>query len=240
MNKAHLKKLILASYILSLILLGLTFFISFTYDEIRSLGFLLILKDSLSLVTFDYYLFELLALLIICFLWAFFLGFNSPIAIFSGIILGTYTGTIITVIGITLGSGLLYFTAQNMFRENISKLYNKRYRNIKYLFHDNELILFILYRLFIGIPFGLSNLLAILFNARIINFLLGTAIGVLPSIFIWASVGSGFDKVLTEYNELPSFTDIIKSDEVRAPLISFVIFIVIIFVLKKYLYRNKP
>ena len=239
MRKSYSKILILSIYMFLLILLVYLFFSAFTINEIISLEFLLTLGSSFDQFTQGYFSLKLLSVLIICFFWAFFLGFNSPIAIFSGMILGTYFGAFISVIGLTLGSGALYFFAQYFYRENISRLFNKKYQNISFLFHNNELVFFIFYRLFIGIPFGLSNLLAILFNARISNFLFGTAIGILPSLFIWASIGSGFDKILIENNSVPGFLDVIKSEEVRVPLIIFVIFIVLVYVLKKNIRKLK-
>ena len=239
MRKSYSKILILSIYIFLLILLLYLFFSAFTINEIKSLEFLVTLGSSFDQFTQGYFSLKLLSVLIICFFWAFFLGFNSPIAIFSGMILGTYFGAFISVIGLTLGSGALYFFAQYFYRENISRLFNKKYQNISYLFHNNELVFFIFYRLFIGIPFGLSNLLAILFNARISNFLFGTAIGILPSLFIWASIGSGFDKILIKNDGVPGFLDVIRSEEVRVPLIIFVIFIVLVYVLKKNIHRLK-
>ena len=239
MRKSYSKILILSIYMFLLILLAYLFFSAFTINEIKSLEFLVTLGSSFDQFTQGYFSLKLLSVLIICFFWAFFLGFNSPIAIFSGMILGTYFGAFISVIGLTLGSGALYFFAQYFYRENISRLFNKKYQNISYLFHNNELVFFIFYRLFIGIPFGLSNLLAILFNARISNFLFGTAIGILPSLFIWASIGSGFDKILIKNDGVPGFLDVIRSEEVRVPLIIFVIFIVLVYVLKKNIHRLK-
>jgi len=239
MRKSYSKILILSIYIFLLILLLYLFFSAFTINEIKSLEFLVTLGSSFDQFTQGYFSLKLLSVLIICFFWAFFLGFNSPIAIFSGMILGTYFGAFISVIGLTLGSGALYFFAQYFYRENISRLFNKKYQNISYLFHNNELVFFIFYRLFIGIPFGLSNLLAILFNARISNFLFGTAIGILPSLFIWASIGSGFDKILIKNDGVPGFLDVIRSEEVRVPLIIFVIFIVLVYVLKKNIRKLK-
>ena len=239
MRKSYSKILILSIYMFLLILLVYLFFSAFTINEIKSLEFLVTLGSSFDQFTQGYFSLKLLSVLIICFFWAFFLGFNSPIAIFSGMILGTYFGAFISVIGLTLGSGALYFFAQYFYRENISRLFNKKYQNISYLFHKNELVFFIFYRLFIGIPFGLSNLLAILFNARISNFLFGTAIGILPSLFIWASIGSGFDKILIKNDGVPGFLDVIRSEEVRVPLIIFVIFIVLVYVLKKNIRKLK-
>ena len=239
MRKSYSKILFLSIYVLVLILVTYLFFSTFTINEIKSLEFLVTLGRSFDQFTQDYYPLKLLTVFIICFFWAFFLGFNSPIAIFSGMILGTYFGAFISVIGLTLGSGALYFFAQYFYRENISRLFYKKYQNISFLFHNNELVFFIFYRLFIGIPFGLSNLLAILFNARISNFLFGTAIGILPSLFIWASIGSGFDKILIETDGVPGFLDVIRSEEVRVPLIIFVIFIVLVYILKKNIRKLK-
>ena len=239
MRKSYSKILFLSIYVLILILVVYLFFSTFTINEIKSLEFLVTLGSSFDQFTLDYYPFKLLTVLIICFFWAFFLGFNSPITIFSGMILGTYSGAIISVIGLTLGSGALYFFAQYFYKENISKLFNKKHQNMSYLFHKNELVFFIFYRLFVSIPFGLSNLLAILFNARISNFLFGTAIGIFPSLFIWASIGSGFDKITIENGGVPGFLDVIRSDEVRVPLIIFVIFIALVYVFKKNMHKIK-
>ncbi len=239
MRKSYSKILFLSIYVLVLILVVYLFFSIFTINEIKSLEFLVTLGISFDQFTQDYYPLKLLTILIICFFWAFFLGFNSPITIFAGMILGTYFGAIISVIGLTLGSGALYFFAQYFYKEDISRLFNKKHQNISYLFHNNELVFFIFYRLFVGIPFGLSNLLAILFNARISNFLFGTAIGILPSLFIWASIGSGFDKISIENDGVPGFLDVIRSEEVRVPLIIFVIFIALVYVFKKNMRRIK-
>ena len=233
MQKSYLNILALSIYALLLLLLVYLFFSTFSISEIKSLEFLVIIRDAFDQNALNYYPIKALSIFLISVFWAFFLGFNAPIAIFSGMILGTYMGTFISVIGLTLGSGLLYLFAQFFFKENISSLFNKRYQSVRYLFHQNELIFFIFYRLFVGIPFGLSNLIAILFNARVINFLLGTAIGILPSVFIWASIGRGFDKILIENEGIPRFIDILNSEEVRIPLIIFVIFVLVIFISKK-------
>ena len=239
MQKSYLNILALSIYALLLLLLVYLFFSTFSISEIKSLEFLVIIRDAFDQNALNYYPIKALSIFLISLFWAFFLGFNAPIAIFSGMILGTYMGTFISVIGLTLGSGLLYLFAQFFFKENISSLFNKRYQSVRYLFHQNELIFFILYRLFVGIPFGLSNLIAILFNARVINFLLGTAIGILPSVFIWASIGRGFDKILIENEGIPRFIDILNSEEVRIPLIIFVIFVLVIFISKKIINAQK-
>ncbi len=239
MQKSYLNILALSIYALLLLLLVYLFFSTFSISEIKSLEFLVIIRDAFDQNALNYYPIKALSIFLISLFWAFFLGFNAPIAIFSGMILGTYMGTFISVIGLTLGSGLLYLFAQFFFKENISSLFNKRYQSVRYLFHQNELIFFIFYRLFVGIPFGLSNLIAILFNARVINFLLGTAIGILPSVFIWASIGRGFDKILIENEGIPRFIDILNSEEVRIPLIIFVIFVLVIFISKKIINAQK-
>ena len=51
--------------------------------------------------------------------WVFLLGFGSPIAILSGFIFGQLYGTLITLIGLTIGSTLLYTFSRYYFRNLI-------------------------------------------------------------------------------------------------------------------------
>jgi len=174
---------------------------------------------------------KFLAIFLIGLLWAFFLGFNSPIGIFSGMIFGSYIGTIISILGLTLGATLLYISAQYLFRENLNNLFANKYSNIRGKFHKDELVFFI----FVGILFGISNLVAVLFNIKVKNFITGTMVGISPSVFIWASIGSGFDSIISENQEIPGFVEMISSPEIRTPIMFFLIFLILVYIGKKFI-----
>ena len=233
-----IKKTILFLYLIGMIIFLAVIFDEFSFQEIISLEFLTILKVSLIEITQDNILIKFLAIFFIGILWAFFLGFNSPIGIFSGMIFGSYIGTIISLLGLTLGATLLYISAQYLFRENLNNLFANKYSNIRGKFHKDELVFFILYRIFVGIPFGISNLVAVLFNIKVKNFIIGTMAGILPSVFIWASIGSGFDRIISANQEIPGFAEMITSPEIRTPIMFFLIFLILVYIGKKVINRE--
>lgn len=232
------KKIILFSYLLGMIIFLIIIFDEFSLQEIISLEFLSILKTSFIEMTQDNVPIKFVTIIFIGLLWAFFLGFNSPIGIFSGMIFGSYIGTIISLIGLTLGATLLYISAQYLFRENLNNLFQNKYSNVRGKFHKDELVFFILYRIFVGIPFGISNLVAVLFNIKVKNFIIGTMVGISPSVFIWASIGSGFDNIISKNQQIPGFGEMISSPEIRTPIIFFLIFLILVYIGKKLINRE--
>ena len=110
MKKAKKTKLIIGlSYLLLIIIFLVLFFSKFSLTEITSYDFIkenrtyfLELKNSnLLLIFFTFLVFTIL--------WVFpFLGFGSPIALIGGFIFGKWIGTIIVVLGLSIGASFLY------------------------------------------------------------------------------------------------------------------------------------
>ena len=97
------------SYLALLIVFLYLFFSHFSIQEITSYDFIkknrsyfVELKNSnLFLVTFVF--------LLLTILWVFpFLGFGSPVALMGGFILGKWIGTLIVVLGLSIGATFLY------------------------------------------------------------------------------------------------------------------------------------
>ncbi|MDG2186748.1 MAG: VTT domain-containing protein [Hyphomicrobiales bacterium] len=233
------KKILLIIYSLALLLFLYLIFNKYTFIQIVTLEFAPILKADLLNITGDNHLYIVFLLIILGLFWSFFLGFTSPIAVFCGMILGNYFGSLIAIVGLTLGSTFLYVSAQNFFSQNLSKISYNKFEKIRSRFHNNELIFFILYRIFVGIPFGLSNVIAVIFNVKLYNFILGTAIGMFPSVFIWASIGKGFNKLVIKENEFPNYLTIITSSETQLPLIGFLVFFIILLIAKVFINQKK-
>ncbi len=108
-NTKKIKLFIGLSY-LFIVCVFLYFFLSkFSFEEITSYSFLrdnqsyfVELKNSNLFLTSLFFL----ALTI---LWVFpFLGFGSPVAIMGGFIFGKWIGTIVVVLGLTIGATFLY------------------------------------------------------------------------------------------------------------------------------------
>ena len=88
-----------------------------------------------------------------------------------------------------------------------------------------------------GLPFPLQNLLPVIFSMRIKNYFIATLIGLLPSGFIFASIGSGIDKFLIK--DSLDWGGLFKDPEIYFPILGFVlIFIVGIFIKRKFFNKN--
>ena len=101
-------------------------------------------------------------------IWVALLGFGSPILIISGILFGQLLGTLISVISISIGALILYSIGNFFFRDLVKSILEKKIEKYLKLFQENELFYFFIYRFVggLGVPFGLQNLIPILFGMK--------------------------------------------------------------------------
>ena len=213
------------------------FFSKFSLQEITSYDFIKNNRD---------YFFELrqsnLFLLAIIFflftiLWVLAAGFGSPIAIFGGFIFGKWLGSIIVVLGMSIGASLLYAFANYFLKDLIREKFLNKYQKLEIKFKKSEFIYLLLYRFIGGIPFAISNVLPSIFNVKVFNFFCATLIGILPQIFLICSIGSGLEKIIQENVDPPKIMDLIISPDIYIPLIIFACIIITTFFLRKLFYK---
>ena len=176
--------------------------------------------------------------LIFCIVWTLLLGFGSPIALISGFIFGKITGTLITIFGFTIGATLLYFLSQLYLKELILNYLPKKAIKLKNIFNKNEFFYFMVFRFTggLGIPFGIQNVLPVLFDMKIKNYFFSTFIGLVPTVFIINSLGEGIEKIIeTKYE--PSGIDIITDPNIYLPLTAFGAVILISFFIKNKIFK---
>ena len=143
-------------------------------------------------------------------LWVFpFLGFGSPIALIGGFIFGKWLGTILVVLGLSIGATFLYLFGNFFLKDLIREKFLKRYQSLEIKFKKSEFFYLLIYRFIGGIPWQLSCLLPTIFNVKAINFFFATLIGIIPQIFIAVSIGSGLEKVIDQNSEVPGLSEII-------------------------------
>ena len=88
-----------------------------------------------------------------------------------------------------------------------------------------------------GLPFALQNLLPVVFNMRIKNYFAASLIGLLPTVFIFVSIGSGIDKFLIK--DSLDWGGLLMDPEIYFPILGFIlIFIVGIFIKRKFFNKN--
>ncbi len=171
--------------------------------------------------------------------WVALLGFGSPILIISGILFGKWVGTLISVISISCGALILYSVGIFFFRDLVKTLLEKKFEKYIRLFQKNEFFYFFTYRFVggLGVPFGLQNLIPVLFDMKKINYFLASFFGFIPSMFIMNTIGAGLNSYV-EQAQFFSMIDLIFSPGIYFPIILFVGFMIISFLVKKKFFDN--
>ena len=238
MAKSKKIKLFVGLFYISMVSLFLYFIFSkFSFQEITSYEFIKNNRDYFyKLRQTNLYL---LALLFICFsiIWVFAAGFGSPLALFAGFIFGKWIGLLFAAIGMTLGATLLYMFANYFLKEMIREKFLNRFKKLEKKFKNSEFIYLLIFRFVGGVPFQIQNVLPCIFNVKVFNFFWSTLLGMIPSLFLVISIGSGLEKVIDQNLEAPSITDLITSPSIYIPLIGFFALLVITIFFRKIFYK---
>ena len=240
MEKAKKTKIIIGlSYLVLLTIFVLLFFSKFSIQEITSYDFI---KENrlyfLKLKNSNLFLISII-FLIFTILWVFpFLGFGSPIALLGGFIFGKWLGTIIVVIGMSVGATFLYIFGNYFLKNLIRDKFLNKYQKLEIKFKKSEFFYLLIYRFIGGIPWQLSCLLPTIFNVKVSNFFFASLIGIIPQIFLAVSIGSGIEKVIDQNSEMPGVTDVIFSADIYVPILAFFGLILITIFLRKLFYKN--
>ncbi len=234
-----IKTIIGLSYLILVCLFLYFFFSKFSLQDLTSYDFI---KQNRS------YFFELknsnlflisIIFLLLTILWVFpFLGFGSPVALFGGFIFGKWIGTLIVVLGLSIGATLLYVFGNYFLKNFIREKFLNKYQRLEMKFKKSEFIYLLIYRFIGGIPWQLSCLLPTLFNVKVKNFFFATIIGIIPQIFLAVSIGSGLEKLIDQNSEVPKITEVIFSQDIYIPILAFFALILFTIFLRKIFYKN--
>ena len=96
-------------------------------------------------------------------LWVFAAGFGSPVALIGGFIFGKWLGTIIVVLGLSVGATFLYIFGNYFLKDFIKEKFLTKFENLESKFKKSELFYLVVYRFIGGIPFAISNVFALYF-----------------------------------------------------------------------------
>ena len=240
MEKNTKIKLYVGIFYLILISIFLFFFFSkFSLQEITSYDF--IKENSLYLIEFkNSNLFLISSIfLVLTILWVFpFLGFGSPIALLGGFILGKWIGTVVVVLGLSIGATFLYIFGNFFLKDLIEEKFLKKFQSLQMKFKKSEFLYLLIYRFCGGIPWQLSCILPTVFNVKVKNFFYATFVGIIPQIFLAVSIGSGLEKVIEQNSTAPSILDLLTTKDVYIPLIIFIFLVIFSFLVRKIFYKK--
>ena len=239
MEKSKKVKITLGLFYLLVVSSFLYFFLSkFTLEELTSYEFIKNNRDYFFGVKQTNLFLISLIFLISVIVWVLMAGFGLPVALLGGFIFGKWFGTVLVIVGMTIGATILYMLGNYFFKEVIKEKFLNRFKNLEIKFKKSEFIYLLAYRFIGGIPFALSNVLPCIFNVRVSNFFWATLIGLTPQLFLVVSIGSGLEKIIEQNLEAPKIIDLIYSPDIYIPMLGFMTLIIVTIIAKKFFYKK--
>ena len=239
LNSLNLK-LILGITYLVIISFGLYFLFSVVdIKNLMSYDFIKLNKDIILKYKNENFLFLTIIFFIFSIVWVLLLGFAMPLLIFSGFVFGKWWGILIVLTSTTIGATLLYMLVGFFFREAIKEKLAPKFSKLREFFIKNDILYFMSFR-FIGgggSPYAVQNVLPILFDMSVKNYVIATFVGSMPPMFVTVALGSGIEKVIDQNVEL-SVSTVLFSPEIYIPIIAFFIILFIAFVIRKFYFKR--
>ena len=167
------------------------------------------------------------------------LGFAMPLLLFSGFVFGKWWGILIVLTSTTIGATLLYILVSFFFRQQIEEKLAPKFSKLREFFNKNDLLYFMSYR-FIGgggTPYAIQNVIPILFNMSIKNYVIATFLGSMPSMFVTVALGSGIENIIDK-NEEMSVLRVASAPEIYLPICGLFIILIIAFLIKKFYFKK--
>lgn len=174
----------------------------FTLGDYLSFDTLRDNREALMAFRDDHYLMLVAAFIAVYFLIvAFSLPGAAVASVTGGFLFGLAQGTAFNVLAATLGATTIFLAARWGLGRNLSARMDASegtLKRIKVGLREHEISVLFLLRLVPAVPFFVANLLPALVGVKFRNFLLTTALGIIPGalVFTWIGVGLGgvFDR----------------------------------------------
>ena len=233
-------KLILGATYLVVILVGLYFLFSvIDIKDLMSYEFIRSNKGTILKYKNENFLFLAVIFFAFSVVWVLLMGFAMPLLVFSGFVFGKWWGILIVLTSTTLGASLLYMLVGFFFRDLIKQKLVPKFSKLNEFFTKNDILYFMIFRFVggAGSPYAVQNVLPILFDMPIKNYVIATFVGSAPSMFVTVALGSGIEKIIDQHAKLSVLT-VLFSPEIYLPIIAFFIILFIAFVIRKIYFKQ--
>lgn len=118
---------------------------------------------------------------------------GSPLTIAAGVLFGPLAGTGLVVIGATAGATGAFLWGRRLGRDAVARLTGERFAKVDAWLHDRGLLAVLYVRLVPLLPFNLLNPVAGVTGIPLRDYVIGTALGIVPGTFAFAALGGSFD-----------------------------------------------
>lgn len=134
-----------------------------------------------------------------------------------GFLLGPYAGSVVVVIGATLGATAVFLAARTALGDSLRARAGKAARRMEEGFRENAFNYLLFLRLVPIFPFWLVNLVPAFLGVRLRTYMVATVLGIIPGTVVYVSVGNGLGAVF-DAGETPDL-DLIFKWEILLPII---------------------
>ncbi len=129
-------------------------------------------------------------------------AFSLPGAVFltlaGGFLFGAFAGTILTVIGATIGATLVFLFAKVIFGEGALERFGPQATRLLHNIQKNAWSYLLVLRLVPLFPFFLVNLIPAFAGVGLTTYVLTTFFGIIPGTAVFSLSGAGLGRVLEE------------------------------------------
>ncbi len=236
----RLKTFLGISYLAILFVFLYFLFTSIELSKLNDFSYYKDLQNNLSNLVSASIIKNLIYFFIFAVLWVALLGFGAPLLIVSGILFGQWIGTLISVISISVGALILYSIGNFFFQDLVKKTLQQKFDKYIFLFKKNEFYYFFIYRFIggLGVPFGLQNLIPVLFGMGKMNYFFSSFFGFIPGFFIFNTIGAGINSYV-EQSENFNVLDFILTPGIYLPILMFAFFMIFSLIVKKKFFDDK-
>jgi len=141
----------------------------------------------------------LLAALAYMAVYAIAVAFSLPgglvLSITGGFLFGTLWGSLYIVIGATVGATALFIIAKSALGDFLRAKAGPWLQRMEAGFRENALSYLLVLRLVPLFPFFVVNLVPAFLGVRLSTYVIGTFFGIIPGVFVFASVGAGLGSI---------------------------------------------
>jgi uncharacterized membrane protein YdjX (TVP38/TMEM64 family) len=154
------------------------------------------------------------------------------LSIFGGFMFGVLTGTIAVVVAATVGATAIFLAAKGAFADALRSKASGFVDKMRRGFEEDELNYMFVLRLVPAFPFFAINIAAGLLGVSLRNYVIATALGIIPGSLVYVSIGNGFRKGI-EAGAEQSLEGALLQPAVLLPVLGLVVLALIPVVVKR-------
>ena len=162
------------------------------------------------------------------------------LSIFAGLMFGVWTGTFAVVVAATVGATAIFLAAKGALADTLRDKAGGFVEKMRRGFEEDELSYMFVLRLVPAFPFFAINIAAGLLGVSTRNYVLATALGIIPGSFVYVSIGNGFRAAIEGGAEADgaALSGALLQPAVLLPILGLIVLALIPVVLKRL--RGKP